>query len=160
MRMEELMKDRADLKKRWQQALEQASTMADWEKVPPGTRYDALRMIALSGWDRRGAQLAKYLTKGTHAELTMGAISGLSDIDSPQVASLLVAGMKHFSAGNRRLAIEALLRTDGRVETLLEALEKGRMERGWVTRDHVKALTGHKDRTLAERARRYFTEGG
>jgi hypothetical protein len=158
-RLAELMKDNADLQKRWRRALGQAAAMADAEKVPTGTRYDALRMIALAGWEERGGQLAKYLAKGTHPELTMGAVSGLSDIDSPKVAPLLVANLKHFSPGNRRLAVEALLRTEGRVKALLGALEKGTAERGWLTKEQVKALVGHPNKALAGRARKLF-EGG
>src|SRR5262245_1681848 len=81
-RLAELVKDKKDLPDRLQKALAESATMADDEKVPTGTRYDALRMIALEGWEKRGEQLARYLKKGTHDELTMGAISGLSDVDS------------------------------------------------------------------------------
>ena len=70
-------------------SFERALTMADDEKVPTGTRYDALRMIPLLGWERSGPRLKHYLKEGQHAELQMGAVSGLSDVDSPEVAPLL-----------------------------------------------------------------------
>ena len=41
-----------------------------------GTRYDALRMIALDAWEKGSERLAKYLGKDAHAELQMGAVSG------------------------------------------------------------------------------------
>src|SRR5262249_57855100 len=103
-RVKELLKDYSDLRRRWNQALEQATSMADDAKVPTGTRYDALRMIALSGWEKRGAQLTKYLAKGTHDELMQGAISGLSDVDSPQVAGALIGGLGDYSKGNRKVS--------------------------------------------------------
>ncbi len=126
--------------------------MADDARVPTGTRYDALRLIALAGWERGGAQLAKYLAEGTHDELTMGAVSGLSDIDSPRVAPLLLAGLDHFAPGNRKLALEALLRTDGRTAALLDALEAGKVKRGLLSEAHASALRRHDNPALRARA--------
>src|SRR5262249_51745901 len=60
-RIDDLLSADDALKLRWHQALEQAAAMADDEKVPTGTRYDALRVIAVESWERRGEQLAKYL---------------------------------------------------------------------------------------------------
>jgi putative heme-binding domain-containing protein len=151
-RLDELVKDDADLKKRWERSRDLAAVMADDTKVPTGTRYDALRMIALAGWDRRGPQLAKYLAKGTHNELTMGAISGLSDLDSPRVAALLLGGLDHFSPGNRKLAVDALLRTDDRTTALLDALQAGKVKRTELTTAQVKALRNHKNRAVRARA--------
>jgi putative membrane-bound dehydrogenase-like protein len=151
-RLDELVKDDAGLKKRWERARELAAAMADDVRVPTGTRYDALRMIALAGWEKRGAQLAKYLAKGTHNELTMGAISGLCDVDSPKVAALLLDGLSHFSPGNRKLAVDALLRTDDRTTALLDALQAGKVKRALLSDAQVKALRNHKNRALRNRA--------
>src|SRR5205814_1685209 len=84
--------------------------------------------VAIAAGRRRGAQLAKYLAKGTNDELTMGAVSGLSDMDDARVAPLLLAGLGHFSAGNRKLAVDALLRTQARTEALVAALEGGKLK--------------------------------
>jgi hypothetical protein len=157
-RMEELLKEKVELQKRWRRALEQASAMADQGKTPTGTRYDGLRMIALDGWDKCGEQLAKYLKKGTHAELSMGAISGVSDIDSPKVAPLLIGGLEHLSVNNRRLAVDALLRTEARAAALLEAIEKGTVKAEVLSKEQRKALTEHKSKALRERARRVLKE--
>ena len=46
--------------------------MADNEKVPDGTRYDALRIVALDDWKRAEPRLAKYLAKTANAELQQG----------------------------------------------------------------------------------------
>lgn len=113
-RFAELLKDQEALAKRWQAALAAAHAMADDAKVPTGTRYDALRMIALDTWENSGERLQGYLKKGTNAELQMGAISALADIDRPEVARLLQAGLDHFPPGNRKLAEEALKRMAAR----------------------------------------------
>ena len=129
-----------------------AAAMADDAKVPSGTRYDALRMIALDAWDKQRERLAGYLAKGTHDELMMGAISGLSDVDEPPVAELLLSGLDHYSTGNRKLALDALLRTDARTVALVEALEKGRVKPAALGDTHMKALKMLKNESLRARA--------
>ena len=104
-----------------------AQMMADDENVRLGTRYDALRMIALDGWDKRGDHLRRYLADGTEDELQMGAISGLVDMQSEEVANVLIERLPHLSARNQKLAIAGLLRTEQRALALLEAAETGRV---------------------------------
>ncbi|MCI0462352.1 MAG: neutral/alkaline non-lysosomal ceramidase N-terminal domain-containing protein [Gemmataceae bacterium] len=151
-RLDEILKWHAELAERWRKALPLAAVMMDDEKVPTGTRYDAQRMIALDSWKNGGARLAKYLAKGVHNELQMGAISGLSDIESPEVPKLLAAGLGHYSAGNRKLALDALLRTEARAAVLLDALEKGQVQRTQLAESHVRALRALKDDMLRARA--------
>ena len=91
-RMDELMKGEQDLTTRWRQMLVQASEMADNEKDPTGTRYDALRVIPTAGRNARGGQLTKYLQKGVHDELQGGSIRSLGDADAPACAGPLVRG--------------------------------------------------------------------
>jgi putative membrane-bound dehydrogenase-like protein len=157
-RLPELLKGDAGLTERWQRSLPRAAIMADNEKVPTGTRYDALRMIALDDWERCGPQLTKYLAKGVHDELQMGAISGLSDATSPQVAPLLLAGLEHFSAGNRKLAVDALLRTQARTAALLDALEQGKVKPTVLAESHKQALRTLKDDALRARAARLLPQ--
>jgi putative heme-binding domain-containing protein len=154
VRLNEVLKGNADLTERWQKALPQAAEMADNEKVPTGTRYDALRMLALDAWERRGGQLARYMAKGIHNELQMGAISGLSDMDVPQAAPLLIAGLDHYSPANRKLALDALLRTEARTAALLAALEHGKVRRAQLGETHVEALRTHPNESLRARARK------
>src|SRR5262249_12666340 len=94
-RVNEILKSDAALAERWLRALNLASSMADNDRVPAGTRYDALRMLGVETWERRGEQLVKYLADGTDDELQMGAISGLADMKSPRVGPAIVAGIRH-----------------------------------------------------------------
>ena len=64
--------------------------MADDPTVRNGTRYDALRMLAVLPFDRVGAQLTPYLSKDVDPELHMGAIGGLSDLQDDRAADALV----------------------------------------------------------------------
>jgi hypothetical protein len=126
-RIEALIRDDPALARRWRRAIELASEMADSGAVPTGTRYDALRMIGLEPWDRRGAQLFRYLAEGVHAELQQGAISALGDMPSPYAPQALLSGLEHYSKSNRKLMIEALARDDDRRKALLDAVESGRL---------------------------------
>lgn len=131
-RIQEILKDQSALVLRWQLALDEAAKLVEDEKITTGTRYDALRMIALDRWDRRGPQLQKYLGKGVHAELQMGAVSGLVDVDQPAATTLLVNGLRHFAPRNRQLAITGLLRGENRQKLLIEALENGMAQPAWI----------------------------
>ncbi len=128
-RVEEILTGRAELLARWHRANDLAATMADDENVKTGTRYDALRMIAMDSWAKRGAQLTKYLAPGVNAELQQGAISGLSDVRSPEVAPALVAGLGHYSKSNREFALDALVRDEARIGVLLDEVAAGRVTR-------------------------------
>ena len=126
-RLEEILRGKADLAARWQRAVDLAAAMADDETVKPGTRYDALRMVAMDSWEKRGAQLTKYLGKDVNAELQQGAISGLSDMQSPEVAAVLISRLSHFSKPNQELALDALVREESRKQALREAVATRRI---------------------------------
>jgi hypothetical protein len=108
-RIDEIIGKDEGLRKRWTRALELAAAMADDEKVASGTRYDALRMLGVEPWEKRGRQLARYL-EHKNGELQMGAVSGLGDVKSPEAAKALSAALPNLTEGNRKLAEEALKR--------------------------------------------------
>lgn len=151
-RIEELLAGKEKLLKRWQAAIEAAAEMAENEKVPMGTRYDALRMIAMAPTPPRLAQLQKCLAKEANGELQMGAVSGLADVDSPQATKLLVESLPDLTEGNRALAIAGLLRSDERIEALLAAIDGGKLPAGWLSADQRKALLRLENAALRERA--------
>jgi HEAT repeat protein len=126
--------------------------MADDEKVPTGTRYDALRMVALADWKNAEPALTKYLKKDAHPELQMGAVSGLGDVESPKAAELLVNGLADLTQGNRNLGLAALLRTPERANALLDALVAGKAKAEWLTAEHRKQLLESPDDGVRRRA--------
>ncbi len=138
-RIDELIGQDEPLRRRWQQALAAAAAMADDARVKPGTRYDALRMIALDPQQSQLQQLGRYLTD-KNAELQMGAVSGLADVDSPEAARLLAAALPDLTPGNRTLAIDALLRDKVRVKVLLGLLEIGKLSRETLSEAHRQKL--------------------
>ena len=96
--------------------------MADDVSVPSGTRYDALRLLGVRAWSESGAQLCGFLGADVAPELQMGAISGLSDMNTPEVAAALIRHFPQFTESNRSLAAAALLRDPIRIEALLDAV--------------------------------------
>jgi HEAT repeat protein len=83
-------------------------------------------MIALDPAGPQLKQLTRYL-KDANAELQMGAVSGLGDIDDPQATKLLAATLPDLTPANRTLAIDALLRSEERVKVLRGLLDNGKL---------------------------------
>jgi putative membrane-bound dehydrogenase-like protein len=157
-RIDEILRDDAELTQRWKNSLRLAVIMAEDERVPTGTRYDALRIIALDDWTLRREQLTKYLAKGIHDELQMGAISGLSDVEAKEVPQLLITNLGHFNDQNRGLAIDALLRTNERSERLLDAVADGMISVKLLNTAQRKRLLESKEVSIRERAKRILGE--
>ena len=151
-RLTKLVSDEPGLQARWLRSLDLAEAMAENAKVPTGTRYDALRMVPLRGWPRSGAQLQKYLARGVHDELQMGAVSGTVDVNAPEATAALVRGLADFTADNRSLALDGLLRDTSRIRALLDALESGSARADWLSDSHRKKLLTHPDANLRRRA--------
>lgn len=153
-RIEDVIKADTKLSARYERALDLASEMADDPKVPTGTRYDALRMLGATTWDRRGAQLVGYLKKGTHPELQMGAVSGLGDIrDHPgDVAKALIDVLGDLNATNRALALQALTRDEPRALKLLDAVADGRLTPDGLGAKTIGALRAHASESVRRRA--------
>lgn len=150
-RVAEVLAGQTDLLARWHRANNLAAAMADDAAVKTGTRYDALRMIAMDSWDKRGAQLVKYLARDVNAELQQGAISGLGDMRSPHVAPALASGLAHYSKANRNFALDALVRDDARIGVLLDEIAAGRITQADLDGPRRARLQQVKDEKLAAR---------
>lgn len=155
-RIATLIGNDGQLRQRWLQALQQSVTMTDNTQVKSGTRYDALRMIAMRGWNDSGAQLIRYLQQNDNAELQMGAVSGLVDVPDPPATSALIAALPNLTAGNRQLAIAGLLRSQDRRRGLLESVLAGQTPAELIDSDSRTALQQSESAELQELARRAF----
>jgi hypothetical protein len=131
-RMRELIQLDPAMIRRCHRLLEQAATMADDESVPSGTRYDALRILGADDYANSGEHLTRYLSS-KDAELQMGAISGLSDMQNDAVGNDLISAYSHYTPDNRKLAIAALLRTNERKALLKKALAEGQVDKNELT---------------------------
>ena len=130
--------------------------MTDDPKVPTGTRYDALRMLGMESWEKRGAQLLRYLPKDINAELQMGAVSALGDLSSPESTAALIAALDHLKGHNRELALDSLLRDDLRTKALLAKAREWKVESLGTNR--VAKLREHPNAELRARARELFQQ--
>jgi hypothetical protein len=151
-----ILADDPALLERWNRALELASAMSDNPKVPTGTRYDALRMLGMEPWEKRGAQLARSLAKGVNAELQMGAVSALGDLPSPQATAALVGALDHLKGHNRELALDALLRDDARTDALLDHVTAQKWKPEALGATRVAKLRDHPNPTLRSKAREFL----
>lgn len=151
-RLEEVVADQPPLRARWHRALDLSVRMAEDQGVPTGTRYDALRMVPLLGWSKAGPQLQKYLDRGTHEELQMGAVSGTVDVNAPEATRALIGALMGLAEGNRELALSGLLRDSTRVAALLDVIESGAARAEWLNESQRKKLLGQTDPELRHRA--------
>lgn len=147
-----ILKDHPEIETRWKRSLEQAATMADNEPTPTGSRYDAIRMIAMEGWKKRGEQLTRYLASGTHAELQMGAVSGTADVPDPAAAAALISHLADLEPDNRKLAVEGLQRSEERQLALLKAIGEGRVQPALLGDSGVRALQESKSEKVRNAA--------
>ncbi len=118
---------------RWARSLDLAERMADDAAVRNGTRYDALRMLAVLPFDRVGAQLTRYLSKDVDPELQMGAIGALADLQDGRAAEALVQHVAQYTERNRGLAIAGLMKSPSGRTRLKAALADGSVQESWVT---------------------------
>lgn len=103
-RLREILGTDAALVDRYARMISLAAIMADDAKVPTGTRYDALRMVAMDEPARSQTQLKRYLGADVDAELQMGAVRGLADVRSPEAVTALQSALEHLTLSNRKLA--------------------------------------------------------
>ena len=117
----ETIKDQRDLSERWQHSLQASKALAAANTVPSGTRYDALRMLALLPWPESKSLLTEHLTADAHPELQMGAVSGLGDVPNEQATRLLIEAFPRLQSANQQIAAAALQRTPERKKMAAEA---------------------------------------
>ena len=149
-RIAEAIGNNTNLQTRWKSALAASVVMTDNPKVRTGTRYDALRMIALQGWAAAGEQLTRYLAANAHPELQMGAVSGTADVPDPAATTALLNAYPGLTARNRTLALEGLLRSEARRVALLEAIHAGQLERTILSGEQIQGLLADSSQRVRE----------
>ena len=145
-----------ELAQRWQHTLDESVAMTSNESVPVGTRYDALRIIALMPEKDCMPILSKYLDKKSDAELQMGSVSGLVDVSGVSSGRALIDAMADLHPNNRELAIEGLMRTNPRRTELLEGVLSGKIQAEWISAERRATLRSATDPEIAHRYDRVF----
>jgi hypothetical protein len=133
----------------------------DWV-ARTAARYDALRIIGVDTWERRGAQLSRYLKKGKGIddELVQGAIGGLGTMRSPHVAQAILSEFDHYNEENRGFALDALLKHPKRMAALLDAVESGRVKQAELGSARIAKLTHSSDSAVRARAEKLLATPG
>ena len=139
-RLNEILVGLPAVKAVWPATLEKSLQMSEDPRIHAGTRYDALRMVALLKPPHAISHLRDYLGPDTPTELQMGAVSGLVDVDSPGSTQLLIEALDHLTGRNRQLALEGLLRTGPRSGALAKHISSGRLT---LTEDETLTLRNH-----------------
>ena len=132
--------------------------MADDTAVPEGTRYDCLRMAALSPPERALPVLERVIHARASEELVQGAVSGLVDVDDPGATSALLAALPHLAGANLDFAVRGLVRDEGRALALLAAIVAGRVPDEVRGHPAVRELRGHSSGAVRDEARRVLGE--
>jgi hypothetical protein len=139
-RIDEILKSDPKLAARMEAAVRSAVAMSMDDSVPSGTRYDALRIIAMMPTTENILLLKKYLEQQENDELQMGAVSGLCDVEDAQAGELLVASVRNLSDTNRQLAIAGLMRTAARQSLLCDAIKSGRVDKKWLDEKQLQLI--------------------
>lgn len=112
--LEQAVAQKPEWSGRWQSTLKSAQRMAINESTPIGTRYDAIRVLAMLPAEQAIERIKPFLGKSANEELQMGAVSALSDIEHEMVSSVLLNALADLSPANQQLAKEAMQRSSDR----------------------------------------------
>lgn len=151
-RIREILEGHEQLQSRWQRAIDLSYGVAEDPEVPYPWRYDALRLMAMDEREQSIPELRSYLQPDLDWHLHMGAISGLADIQSPEVPEWLLSGWSYYNERNRNLTVEALLRTERRTEALLDAISEGKVSVEELGEDQMEQLKNHENPDLRSQA--------
>jgi putative heme-binding domain-containing protein len=158
-RMEQLLADDEELLARWQRSLELALAMADNEKVPHATRYDALRMVAGLPFDKCETLLKRYVQANAPGELQLGAVSALVDMPDAASTALMIESYGQLAAANRAVVQVGLLRSRDRVTSLLQAIDQKAIDAESISVEVQTRLINHHETQVNTWARRVFRNG-
>jgi len=112
-------------------------------------------MIGLEPWEKRGAQLSRYLAKDKNTELQMGAVSGLADMNSRAADLALVQALPELTDANRKLALNALVKREAAAD-LIKMVEQQKISRDILRESHRSELLKHSNPAVREKAERWF----
>lgn len=153
-RITQILNGHDSLQRRWENSLNLAEVMADDEAVKPGTRYDALRMIALRPFPEAEPQLRKYLHPDQPRDLQQGSVSGLADAPTPEAALLLHNALPWLSEPLKKFAMEGILKPHEGECLLLQAITAGHLPAKDMNPAIRAALLEHADPAVRSEAER------
>ena len=136
-------------KTRFDRAIQLAVAMGLDPNIRTGTRYDAIRMVALRPVEESLPWIQSFLKPKTDDELQMGAVSALSDIQDNRIVEPLLKSLGTLSEENRKLAIDALHRTPVRAQAYQVFRETDRQQRALQNPSAVQNPSGEEELFVA-----------
>jgi hypothetical protein len=155
-RIQEIIADDQFLTERWQLCIRLASRVVDDKSVSVGSRYDALRIVAMDRWVNAQPTLERYLNSESEPEMQMAAVLGLVHAKVDPANELLLNSLDHLTEQNRALALDGMLQYDQQCEQLLDRCESRPAIARLLSPQHVKRLLQHPFYNVQTRAARLF----
>jgi putative heme-binding domain-containing protein len=121
-------------------------------------QLEAIRLLGVGPYTLAGVGdfLLLPFDTGEPEPMQAAAIDALGRFDDPRIALNLLQRWNALSSALRNRAVDALLARTNRVETVLTALETGRINSATLSATQINFLRTHRDRSLSERAIRLF----
>jgi putative membrane-bound dehydrogenase-like protein len=134
-----------------------SAKLADDSQAPAPERARAAGIAGLGG----AAAVAKYLAPSYPAEVRLAAVkSAARSPDSAEVTRIFLDNWRAFSGPMREAGLPALLRSPKSILALFDAMEANRVPMWAIDAGRARALQGHQDPAVKERARKLFESAG
>jgi len=128
------------------------SSLADEKRITA-----AKRLVGLDARPEVTAAVLKQITPLTPPDLGTGLINALSESRNPVTAQQLIENWSHMTPSARRNAVAALIRKPEWAMTLLDSVEKNKLQRTEVAPDQWSQLKQNPNGSIAKRADKLST---
>lgn len=131
-----------------------ASSMkvADDANAAPAERAHAAGIIGLGG----ASPLGKFLAPTYPAEVRVAAVKSAARSQGEETTKIFLDNWRSFSGPMREAGLPALLRSPKSILALFDAMEANRVPMWAVDAGRARALQGHQDKAVSERAKKLF----
>ncbi|HEY2414337.1 MAG TPA: PVC-type heme-binding CxxCH protein [Pirellulaceae bacterium] len=160
----------ATLATRWgsQQLGQQVAKMAAafLETASKADQSDSDRLAAASQFvelqkaDTSAAKVLDLITPRSSPELARGLVVAIGKSETPAVGNALSDRLPKLTPAVRQAALPVLLSRHDWTNSLLTAIQDGKLQLADLSLDQKQALASHPDRQIANRARRLLEAGG
>jgi len=127
--------------------------------APAARRASAIAALAGGGFDEQRPVFERLLDSERDPELVKTAVQTLGAYDEPAIAGILLARWKSFGPAARNACLDVLLDHRARIAQLLDAVEKGAVEKAAFDLPRREKLAENPDAALRDRARKLFGDG-
>jgi putative membrane-bound dehydrogenase-like protein len=120
----------------------------------------ASQFVELQKTDATAAKVLDLITPRSAPELARGLVAAIGKSESPAVGNALSDRLPKLTPAVRQAALPVLLSRHDWTNSLLNAIQDGKLQLADLSLDQKQALASHPDRQIANRARRLLEAGG